>query len=348
VERLVRGLHHITLVTGNYWVNSRFFTEVLGLKQVKLSVNQDDIYHRHSFYANPEKPTGSAITFFEWPELPHGFPGLGSPHHLAYRVDSVEALAKWVGWLKYNRVKVKGPYLYNGLVSIYFRDPDNTLLELTTIDEDFKEDYVVELFKEVGEVKSIEPDMRIEMFDHTTPLTINPHVTARFLEKFLDVTNVELIRDSDGRFWLHVSDGEKIIIRYLVDPAAEYGVVGRGSIHHFAVAVESEEEQQLIMSRLNQAKIPNSGIVDRFWFRSLYFRDPSGNLIEVATVGPGYTVDEPPELLGSKLVLPPWLEPVRNNIEKHLAEQDAINKFSWPPAYSDVPEPPEPLPASKA
>ncbi|MEM2238319.1 MAG: VOC family protein [Candidatus Caldarchaeum sp.] len=94
MERLVHGLHHITLVASNYIVNYRFYTGALGLRQVKLSVNQDDIFHRHAFYANPDKPTGSAITFFEWPGLPHGYPGLGSPHHLAYRVKSVKTLAK--------------------------------------------------------------------------------------------------------------------------------------------------------------------------------------------------------------------------------------------------------------
>ncbi|MEM4407199.1 MAG: VOC family protein [Candidatus Caldarchaeum sp.] len=153
----------------------------------------------------------------------------------------------------------------------------------------------------------------------------------------------EVVEDDAGRVWLMVKSDEHVFLRYLVNTSAEYGYVGRGSIHHIALAVESEEEQKTILRRLNMAYVRNSGIVDRFWFRSLYFRDPFGNLMEVATVGPGYDVDEPRESMGSRLVLPPWLEPVRNMIEARLAEQDAKNNPSWPPVYDEFPQPPEPL-----
>ncbi|MEM4189033.1 MAG: VOC family protein [Candidatus Caldarchaeum sp.] len=342
MDKLVHGLHHITLVASNYRVNYRFYTDVLGLRQVKLSVNQDDIYHRHAFYANPDKPTGSAITFFEWPDLPHGFAGLGSPHHLAYRVKSVEALAKWFRWLQRNGVKTTSPHLYGGLVSIYFRDPDNALLELTTANEGFDHEYVREVFHASKNVEAVDADMRIMWFDHATPLVLNADVLKRFLEKFLQLKEAEIIKDVDGRVWLTVKNNEDVYLRYVVNPSAEYGYVGHGSIHHIALSTMSEEDQRTILRRLNMAYVNNSGIVDRFWFRSLYFRDPFGNLMEVATVGPGYDVDEPRESLGSRLVLPPWLEPVRNEIERRLAEQDAKNASSWPPVYAGVPEPPEP------
>ncbi|MEM4407198.1 MAG: VOC family protein [Candidatus Caldarchaeum sp.] len=184
MERLVHGLHHITLVTSNYRVNYRFYTEVLGLRQVKLSVNQDDIFHRHAFYTNPDKPTGSAITFFEWPGLPHGYSGLGSPHHLAYRVKSVETLAKWFRWLRLNGVKVSGPNIYGGLVSIYFRDPDNALIELTTVDEGLEKDYVGEVFQDLKDVKAVDAGMKIMWFDHATPLAMNAGVLKRFWRSF--------------------------------------------------------------------------------------------------------------------------------------------------------------------
>lgn len=109
LEGLVQGLHHITLVTSNQEVNRRFYTELLGLRRVKLTVNQDDIFHRHLFYANEKGTTGSAITFFEWPELKEGWLGLGAPHHLAYTVTSLEALPKWSSWLKSHGVSVVGP-----------------------------------------------------------------------------------------------------------------------------------------------------------------------------------------------------------------------------------------------
>ena len=99
LEGIVIGLHHITLVTSNQEVNRKFYTEVMGLRRVKLTVNQDDIFHRHLFYADEKGTTGSAITFFEWPDLPKGLIGLGSPHHLAFSVINIHALPKWKAWL---------------------------------------------------------------------------------------------------------------------------------------------------------------------------------------------------------------------------------------------------------
>lgn len=342
MEELVKGLHHITLVTGVYEVNRRFYTEVLGLRQVKLSVNQDDVFHRHVFYANPEKPTGSAITFFEWPELPHGFSGLGSPHHLAYRVGSLEGLAKWYKWLKTRGLKVKGPFLYDGLASLYFCDPDSVLLELCTDVQGSGRDYVAELLETVSEPREVDADMRILRFDHASPIITSPELTKRFYEKFLGVQTSE-VSVIGGKPVLNVKRETDTYLRCLVDSLADDGYVGRGSIHHVAFAVESEEEQRGIMRRLNLAGFVNSGIVDRFWFKSLYFRDPDGNLLEVATVGPGYDVDEPRETLGSRLVLPPWLEPMRKTIEQRLSERDALKNFVWPPEYGFVEGPPEPF-----
>ncbi|MEM4559893.1 MAG: VOC family protein [Candidatus Caldarchaeum sp.] len=341
MRKLVHGLHHITLVANNYGVNYRFYTGVLGLKQVKLSVNQDDVFHRHAFYANPDRPTGSSITFFEWPGLPRGRAGLGAPHHLAYRVRSVESLARWFTWLKERGVRVKGPYAYNGLVSLYFHDPDGVLLEIATLDEGFEADYLRDVFENASTPSVVDEGMKLAWFDHATPVALNAGVLKRFLEKFLELSGLETVKDDQGRVWLTVKDEEGVYLRYIIDPNAEYGYVGRGSIHHIAVAVESEEEQRTVLRRLNMASVVNSGIVDRFWFRSLYFRDPFGNLLEVATMGPGYNVDEPRESMGSRLVLPPWLEPIRAEVEARLAEQDSANTSSWPPEFSEVPDDPE-------
>jgi glyoxalase family protein len=339
VESIVKGLHHITLVTGNYVVNNRFYTEVLGLRRVKLSVNQDDIYHRHLFYANFDKPTGSAITFFEWPELPRGYPGYGSPHHLAYRVGSPEALAKWLHFLRERNIAARGPYLYGDLASIYLRDPDGVLLELTTPCPDADIGYLKELFTQTSTPTAITQDMRLTAFDHASPIISDPKLTSRFLEKFLDIVKVD---NAAGVLRVLNMDGD-VYLRCIVDPVNVDGYVARGSVHHIALCVESEEIQRLVMRRLNSVGWRNSGIVDRFWFKSLYFRDPDGNLFELATEGPGYDVDEPRETLGSRLVLPPWLEPLRQQIEKKLAERDAGNTVEWPTVFEMPPEPPEPL-----
>src|SRR5208337_3341660 len=132
-------------------------------------------------------------------------------------------------------------------------------------------------------------------------------------------------------------------LRYLASPKAPLGEVGTGSVHHIAMCVEDEAAQQRILRRMNSLNVGNSGIIDRFWFKSLYFRDPDGNLLEIATKGPGYTADEPLEELGSHLVLAPWLEPKRVAIEGALNELDRKNARSWPPEYPRAPSPPESL-----
>src|SRR5579863_4764506 len=159
ISGLVKGLHHISLVTSDQELNRRFYTQVLGLRRVKLTVNQDDPYHRHLFYADEKGTTGTAITFFEWPELPRGSVGLGSPHHLSYSVKSVDSLPKWVGWLKAKGVGVAGPFLREDKVSIYLKDPDGVLVEITAKNPDgVSVDY---LQAAGGEVKEVTPDMKL-------------------------------------------------------------------------------------------------------------------------------------------------------------------------------------------
>lgn len=341
---LVGGLHHITLVTSNQEVNRRFYTEVLGLRRVKLTVNQDDIFHRHVFYADDKGTTGSAITFFEWPDLPRGEIGLGSPHHLAYNVKNLDALPKWKSWLVSQKVSVSGPLLRDGRVSLYLRDPDGVIIEIASMNDDnLTKDYALELGNENPTVSEITPDMRLATFNHASPVSSDASLTALFLEKLVGLKSDLTRADPDQNGTAILAVGSAGFLRYIVSQKAPDGLVGKGNIHHIAMAVEEDEDQLKIMSRLNEVGVGNSGIVDRFWFRSLYFRDPDGNLLEIATKRPGYTADEPLDKLGSKLVLPDWLEPRRQAIEKKLKEQDARNEGQWPPTYPLLPSSTESL-----
>ncbi|MEN2974064.1 MAG: VOC family protein [Candidatus Caldarchaeales archaeon] len=343
-EGLVKGLHHITLVTDNEQINRRFYTEVLGLRRVKLSVNQDDIFHRHIFYGDERGSSGSVVTFFEWPHLYEGRVGLGFPHHLAYSVSRIEALQKWSAWLKVHGVHVSRPYLFEDRVSIYFRDPDGVLLELTCkVESGIDSAYLVEMFSEGFSAKSISSDMNLKILDHGSPLATDPNLLERFLSKIFGLKLLARWRNPHDPSSLILSFGleEYGFLRYIVKSNTPSGFLGVGSIHHIAVKVVDEEEQREVMKILDNMGIIHSGIIDRFWFKSLYFRDPFGNLLEVATEKPGYTIDEPPESLGSKLILPPWLEAERKRIEDNLRLLDSRRSVQWPPKYPTTPEMPE-------
>ena len=240
-----------------------------------------------------------------------------------------------------------GPLPRDRRVSIYLRDPDGVNIELSAAnDEKLKEGDVAELVRSVPRVTAITGDMRLTTFDHASPISSDPKLTARFFEKFVGLKNNFSLADPDQEDATILAIGNSArpdFIRYLVSGAAREGNVGRGSVHHIAMAVEDDRDQLKIMRHLDEVGIGNSGIIDRFWFHSLYFRDPDGNLLEVATKGPGYTADESRETLGSRLVLPKWVEPKRVEIEAFLKKTDEGNPVAWPPVYPATPPRPEAL-----
>jgi glyoxalase family protein len=341
----VKGLHHITLVTRNQKVNSRFYTEILGLRRVKMSVNQDDIYHRHLFYADHEGNPGSTITFFEWPELSPGRVGLTSPHHISYEVKKIESIIRWKKWLASKGVSVRGPFVRDGRISLYLRDPDGVLIEITRKDSERVEPkYILELEEKIKEPDRVDSDMILQKLDHSSPVASDSDLLEKFFTKVLGLKKNYFTKNPDQDDSLIVGIGNEQrndFMRYIVSDKAPYGIVGIGNIHHIAMMVEEDQDQRHIMRKLEDLGIRNSGIIDRFWFKSLYLRDPEGNLLEIATKGPGYTTDETPERLGTSLVLPYWLEPKRVEIERALKEMDLSNPARWPPAYLDVPFKPE-------
>ncbi len=349
ISGLVKGLHHISLVTADQELNRRFYTEILGLRRVKLTVNQDDPFHRHLFYADENGTTGTAITFFEWPELPRGQVGLGSPHHLSYSVRSVDALPKWGAWLKAKGVGAVGPLQRGDRLSLYLRDPDGVLIEITAKNE---EGLTAERLRQLegADVKEVGADMKLVRFDHASPLSSDSHVTRKFLENLVGLERFSEAPNPDQQGTSLAEAGSRDdpgFLKYLTSISASAGMVGRGNIHHIALAVEEDEDQLKIKRVLDGAGVGNSGVIDRFWFKSLYFRDPDYNLLEIATKKPGYGVDEPAEKLGTSLVLPKWLEGSRTKIEAALKETDSRGTHAWPPTYEPVPSPPERLPVGR-
>jgi glyoxalase family protein len=230
-------------------------------------------------------------------------------------------------------------------ISLYLRDPDGVIVEITRPnDEAVSSDYVRELNGELPPIEEISLDMKLTAFNHASPVTTNPDLTVRFLSKLLGLKNSYRRTNPDQTDTSIVaigSEDQPEFLRYLASPKARVGEVGTGSVHHIAMAVGDEKDQLTILRQLNRSGIQNSGVIDRFWFKSLYFRDPEGNLLEIATKDPGYTADEPLEKLGSRLVLAPWLEPRRGEIEGALKELDEKNAETWPPTFPKVPSPPE-------
>jgi catechol 2,3-dioxygenase-like lactoylglutathione lyase family enzyme len=226
------------------------------------------------------------------------------------------------------------------------RDPDGVNIEITYPNIDgVSQEYLNELEKkEAPDVILISSDMCLIKFNHATPVSYDLRQTALFFDKLLGLKNAYAKPNPDQTNTTIAGIGNEVnpdFLRYIVSDEASQGFVGKGNIHHIAMAVETDEDQKRIEKRLNELRIYNSGIIDRFWFHSLYFRDPDGNLLEIATKGPGYTRDEPLETLGSKLILPPWEEPRRDEIERALQNEDTKKRTVWPPKYPSVRTPPE-------
>jgi catechol 2,3-dioxygenase-like lactoylglutathione lyase family enzyme len=210
-------------------------------------------------------------------------------------------------------------------------------------DESVTEEYVREMDNNPPEVKAITQDMKLGLFNHASPLTSKPEMMTNFFGQLgLKTGFTRPNPDENGTSILGLGNSkEPDFLKYLTKPSVRRGAVGRGSIHHIAMAVADDEAQRKILRFFDEKGIHNSGIIDRFYFHSLYFRDVEGNLLEIATKEPGYAVDESADTLGTKLALPAWLEPERSEIEAHLAKVDEGNVSSWPPNYPQISTSPE-------
>jgi glyoxalase family protein len=293
----LEGIHHITCITADAPGNVEFYVGVLGLRLVKKSVNQDDPTVYHLFYADEKGSAGSDITFFEYPGARRGRAGAGMIHRITWRVASSEALDFWE-----QRLRDRGMETQRDGDSLRFEDPEGLGLELRVVETDDE--------PLTAEHPEIPAEYALQGFESVRAYSEDPERSRGLLEETLG------FEPQGENEW--EARGEKRGGFYAYDEAPEgRGIGGAGTVHHVAWASPMDEHEAW-RERVAEAGMRPTPIIDRFYFRSIYFREPSGVLFEIATLGPGFTADEPLETLGERLALPPTYEPLRDRLEQEL------------------------------
>lgn len=347
-----RGFHHITMVSADAARTVRFHRDLLGIPLVKKTVNFDDPGAYHLYFGTEGGAPGTLLTFFEWRDLPRGRWGVGGVHHLALSVADAPAQLMWKRRLEDAGVGVTGPYDRGYFHSIYFRDPDGQILEIATAGPGYAVDEPADALGEAvtvppgaqlrGErdeeeiralthpepVPEITPEMRLSGIHHITAITDDIERADAFYQEALGLRRVKKSVNQDDVetphwFWARY-DGETVAPRSSLTlfgwPGSSHRARGGvGQTHHIAFRAADQEEQLAWRDRLLSMGVQVTEVRERLYFRSIYFRAPDGLLLEIATDGPGFAVDEEAESLGRALRLPPWLEEHRGAIERELA-----------------------------
>jgi glyoxalase family protein len=290
------GVHHVTAITGDAPRNVEFYTRVLGLRLVKKSVNQDDPTVYHLFYGDEEGAPGNDITFFEYPGARPGRAGAGMVHRVVWRVGSEDALSFWA-----DRLAKEGVEVERSGDSLLFADPEGLGHELVVSGS--RDEPLTAAHPEIPAEHALQGFEGVRAYSH------DPDASRAFLERTLEFDS----RGEDG--WEVRGENRGGFYRY--DRSDERGVPGAGTVHHVAWASPMDEHEAW-QKRLAESGASPTPVIDRYYFKSIYFREPSGVLFEIATIGPGFTADEPLESLGEHLSLPPDYEQLRDRLEQVL------------------------------
>jgi glyoxalase family protein len=312
------GIHHLTASSAAIGENHRFYTQTLGLRLVKRSVNQDDVSAYHLFYSDARGTPGTDVTFFDWP-MPRESRGTHSIVRTQLRVAGREALDFWAAHLSDRGVAAEEIVERDGRLILDFEDPEGQRLSLVD-DGGAGEAFPWERsplpmeyqIRGLGPVVLSVPDLR---------------PTDVILQRALGMRPVrEYAHPGNPRNTVHVYEmgpgGPAAELHVAVQPELRPVRQGAGGVHHVAFRTPTFEEHAAWVERISGLGIRNSGLVDRYYFRSLYFREPNGILFEIASDGPGFAVDEDEATLGEKVVLPPFLEPRREEIVANLQPID--------------------------
>lgn len=292
----LNGIHHITAITADAQRNVDFYAGVLGLRMVKKTVNQDEPSVYHLFYADEKGSPGADMTFFEFPGARVGRAGAGMIHRIGWRVASEEALDFWQ-----ERLQGAGTATSRTGDGLVFGDPEGLehVLVIATVDDQ----------PLIADHPEVPGELALQGFDHARAFTADPERSRDLLEQGLEFER------QDGGWEVRGPDRGGL---WIYDAApAEPGIQGAGTVHHIAWNSATDDHLAWRERAIEHGAHPTP-VIDRFWFKSIYFREPSGVLFELATPEPGFGVDEDPEHLGEKLILPPFLEDRREEIERVL------------------------------
>jgi glyoxalase family protein len=313
-EMRLEGIHHITAITGDAPRNVDYYTRVLGLRLNAKSVNQDDPTVYHLFYGDEFARPGADLTFFEYPGAIPGRAGAGMVHRIVWRVTSDEALAFWA-----ERLPREGTEVQRVDGALRFADFEGLGHELI-IDSSGDEPLI-------ADHPEIPAELALHGFEGVRAYSQNRPGTVAVLERLMGAE----ARGEDRWELRGASRGGWI---ELEQPPPESGRQSAGTVHHVAWGT-TDAEQSKWVDRLNEARVRNTGIIDRHYFHSVYFREPGGVLFELATEEPGFTVDGPVEEFGKRIILPPWLESQRAQVEARLTPLPDP-RADWPVKPADV------------
>ncbi len=310
------GLHHITAVSAEIVENVKFYTEVLGLRLVKKSVNQDDVSAYHLFYADKAGTPGTDMTFFDWPHIGPNRRGTDSIVGTAYRVSSREALEFWRERFKTMNVEHAEITTFVGRELLPFEDPEGQRLVLVN-------DRGVKFDGEIWPRPDIPDEFALRGFFSVILSTPSIAQLDTIFTAILNFQEVERSQWIDGEsnaaiYATRQSGGPGSEVWLLEQPQHPTAHLGAGGTHHVAFRVPDIDLQREWRSHLATQGLSVTHLIDRFWFNSIYFRVSNGILFEIATDGPGFGIDESLEALGANLVLPPFLEDRRQEIEANL------------------------------
>lgn len=313
------GIHHLTAISADISGNHRFYTQVLGMRLVKRSVNQDDVSAYHLFYADAAGTPGTDLTFFDW-RMPRERRGTHSLVRTHLRVMGAATLDWWSQHLAAARVPAGPIEEVDNRLTLSFEDPEGQ--RLTLIDDGGAGDPPT-----VWDRSPVPAEHQIRGLG---PVVMSVPVMTQTELVLTEVMNMRKARDyeyaENPQNHVHVFEmaagGPHAEIHVVVQPDLPMARQGAGGVHHVAFRTPNEEQYHAWTQTLIEFGIPNSGEVDRYYFRSLYFREPNGVLFEIATDGPGFSVDEDPATLGDKVVLPPFLESRRDQILANLKSID--------------------------